>query len=218
MYTSIIIFFYLLYLIDNVSRICYNITEAGMTVNEISSEEKIAQSIVPYNRDDARARYLGLRASGFTIREALKMIDKAQSTLSAWRHDETFVNLETRLPELRRELALEYANLEFLRNYRLILQKDYNVISGSLKEGQVLSDQDHSYLLKLRSHYTPQQLQIIETILVAGSGNKDFNFTDFIMSATRTQENITIATKERGNPVLTPISGGSNEKTSTSNK
>lgn len=172
-----------------------------------STEESIAQSIVPYNRDDARCRYLGLRASGFTIREALRLIGKAQSTLSAWRHDKTFADLETRLPELRRELALEYANLEFLRNYRLILEKDYRVIKSSLDKKVILSAQDHQYLLKLRSHYTPQQLQIIEVLYAADKAGEGFDFTDFVLSMSRTKESMTIGTRKRSDAELSTIEG-----------
>lgn len=179
-----------------------------LPVSAQSTEESIAQSIVPYNRDDSRARYLGLRASGFTIREALRLIGKAQSTLSAWRHDSVFSDLETRLPELRRELALEYANLEFLRNYRLILEKDYRVIKESLDKKVILSPQDHQYLLKLRSHYTPQQLQIMEMLFIADKSGQGFDFTNFIMTASRTQEKVTIETRNRSPSELSPIVEG----------
>jgi hypothetical protein len=70
-------------------------------------EESIPRSIVPWNRDDDRSRYLGLRASGFHIREALGLIGKAKSTLSLWRHDPVFLDLENKIPELRKTLALE---------------------------------------------------------------------------------------------------------------
>lgn len=172
-----------------------------------SAEESIAQSIVPYQRDDARARYLGLRASGFRIREALRLIGKAQSTLSAWRHDTVFSDLELRLPELRRELALEYANLEFLRNYRLILEKDYRVIKGSLDKDNELSTQDHQYLLKLRSHYTPQQLQVMEALNTASDTGGAFDFTKFILTASRTRDEVRIETRERSEPELSMIEG-----------
>lgn len=173
--------------------------------NEVTAEEQIAKSIVPYNRDDARARYLGLRSSGFGIREALRLIGKAQSTLSAWRHDTEFSDLENRIPEFRRELALEYANLEFLRNYRLILEKDYRVIKSSLEKDVVLSNQDHQYLLKMRSHYTPQQLQIIETLIGGELAGKGFDFTDFVITAARTEERVRIETRNRSSAELATI-------------
>lgn len=169
-----------------------------------TAEESIAQSIIPYNRDDSRARYLGLRASGFTIREALKIVGCAHSTLSYWRLDPQFIELENRLPEFRRELALEYANIEFIRNYRMILEKDYQVIRKSLnpernEDGKTapMEKQDHEYLLKLRSHYTPQQLQVIETLMSASNNDQQFNFTEFVLTASKEIQRVQISAKSR---------------------
>lgn len=178
-------------------------------------EESIPRAIVPWPRDDDRSRYLGLRASGFTVREALALIGKAKSSLSLWRHNQTFVNLENSVPELRKTLALEYASLEFLRNYRLVLEKDYRVIRGSLakrtaldKDGSVktlpMDSRDFQYLLKMRAHYTPQQLQAIEQ-LFGGSSGKEFNWTDFVLTLSRTREEVKIETRHRQEPQLAPV-------------
>lgn len=181
-------------------------------------EESIPRSLVPWNRDDDRSRYLGLRASGFTIREALGLIGKAHSTLSLWRHDQTFIDLENNIPELRKTLALEYAGLEFLRNYRLILEKDFRVIKGSLVRKTTIDDdgktivtpqdsQDFQYLLKLRAHYTPQQLQAVEQLFGRGSSEKEFNWTDMVMEIQRKTETETvrIGTAHRQESHLAPI-------------
>lgn len=179
-------------------------------------EESIPRSLVPWSRDDDRSRYLGLRSSGFTIREALGLIGKAKSTLSAWRHDLVFVDLENRIPELRQELALEYAGLEFLRNYRLILEKDFRVIKGSLVRKTKLDDdgkpipipqdsQDFQYLLKLRAHYTPQQLQAIEVLFGKDGSGKSTNWTDLILTLRRTEEELRIETRHKQKPELAPI-------------
>ena len=185
-----------------------------------SQEESIPRAIVPWNRDDDRSRYLGLRASGFTIREALGLIGKAKSTLSAWRHDEKFLELEDKIPELRKTLALEYASLEFLRNYRLVLEKDYRVVKSSLEKRTVVHDdngkphtvpmdsQDYQYLLKMRAHYTPQQLQAIEQLFGnGGSGGVATNFTDFVLELSRstTKETIRIETRTRQESNLATI-------------
>ncbi len=188
-------------------------------------EESIPRAVVPYNRDDDRSRYLGLRASGFTIREALGLIGKAKSTLSLWRHDEVFTDLENRIPELRKTLALEYASLEFLRNYRLVLEKDFRVIKGSLKKETFLDSegkprklsmdsQDFQYLLKLRAHYTPQQLQAIEQVLGAESdkGSLKDNWTDLVLSFSRKTEEVRVETRHRQEPVLSPIIEGEAEE------
>ena len=178
---------------------------------EVTAEEQIAKSIVSYNRDDARARYLGLRSSGFSIREALRLIGKAGSTLSAWRKDLEFKGLEERIPEFRKELALEYAHLEFLRNYRLILEKDYRVVKESLEKDVELSKQDHDYLIKLRTHYTPQQLQIMEALVSLEGPVGGFDFTDAIIQFARTheriQEKVTIKTRKRSESELSTVKG-----------
>lgn len=164
--------------------------------------EKIAQSILPYSRDDARARYLSLRASGFTIREALRLIGYAHSTLSKWREQPEFVSLEERIPEFRQKLSIEYAGLEFVRNYRLVLEKDMRVLQKSLFPERddtglplPLDDQEQAYLLKLRSHYTPQQLQIMEALVKGDTGSKEFDFTEFVISASREREQVRIAAR-----------------------
>jgi hypothetical protein len=181
-------------------------------------EESIPQTIVPWNRDDDRSRYLGLRASGFTIREALGLIGKAKSTLSLWRQNPTFLQLEERIPELRKTLALEYAGLEFLRNYRLVLEKDYRVLKGSLTRKTTLDDdgntstvpqdsQDFQYLLKLRVHYTPQQLQSIEQLFgKGGEGAAVFNWSDYVLTMSRTKEEIKIESHHKPTAELSPIS------------
>jgi hypothetical protein len=185
------------------------------SMNTETEEEHIAQSIIPYNRDDPKARYLGLRSSGFTTREALKLIGYGKSALSMWRvHDEEFAKLEADLPKYRKQLANEYVHLEFIRNYRLVLEKDYRVLQDSLnprtevvKEvtpNEIISrvvtipmdKQDHDYLIKARGHYTPQQLQIIETLMSGKESGADFDFTDFILAAAKTKQMVTTESKK----------------------
>ncbi len=162
--------------------------------SSVPKEVAIAGALIPYSRDDEKAKYLGYLACGFSVREALHAVDRAKSSLSAWRHDSTFTDLENRIPEIRKELAKEYIELEFFRNFRLALEKDYRVLSKSLNpdkraifddDGHVvgteetpLSRQDHEYLMKLRSQYNPQQLQILEAI-VSGT-DSGFNFARWV--------------------------------------
>lgn len=156
-------------------------------------ETSIASSIIPYSRDTEEARWLGYRACGFSIREALQMVDRSKTWLSLQRRNPIWVDLETRIPEFRRELSKEYTEIEFFRNFRLVLEKDHRVLQATLfpkKMSVTLSDgttqevdtpmskQDHEYLIKLRSQYTPQQLQILEAI-VSGGGD-GFNFAKWV--------------------------------------
>ncbi len=188
-------------------------------------EEAIPRAVVPWNRDDDRSRYLGLRASGFGIRETLGLLAKHKSTLSKWRLDPVFVKLEESLPELRKTLALEYVGLEFMRNFRLILELDHRVISGSLNRkvqvdaednltgGKIPQDaQDFQYLLKARAHYTPQQLQAIEQMFGRGNVGEEFNWTEVALALQQTEQGteVRVATRQHRESKLARVeeSGG----------
>jgi hypothetical protein len=159
-------------------------------------EVSIAASTIPYPYDDLRARYLGYRACGLSVREALKILESpygeegiAKSTLSGWRKDSRFVELENKIPEIRQQLAKDYVQLEFFRNLRLVLEKDYRIIMKSLHPNKIkipqvegadkeveepLTAQEHDYLIKMRSQYSPQQLGILEAVIGKPGGSFDF--------------------------------------------
>jgi hypothetical protein len=160
------------------------VTRAG----EITQEEQIARSFVPWPRDDLKSRYLGLMCSGFSLREACKYLGIGKSAVSNWRTDPKFVDAEQHIPEYRKALSREYLNLEFIRNFRLLLEKDKQVaekaIHPDLDENgkpMPMGSQDHSYLLKMRQAYTPQQLQALQAI--AGGSLDGFNWTDLLHEA-----------------------------------
>jgi hypothetical protein len=176
------------------------------------SSESIPRSILPWNFDDDRSRYLGFRCSGFTTMEAIKLLDVAKSTLSAWRHTvpgfEKFNELESDIPQLRKKLALEYSYLEYLRNFRLIMEKDKRVIMSSL-ENEVLPKQDHDYLLRMRSNYGPEKLQLLQS-LMSDDDNKQLNLTDvfYQLSRTTVTEKVSVlptGTRSRGEPIISKI-------------
>lgn len=160
-------------------------TEEVLPPGDIPSEVAIAGSIIPYSRESNRAMYLGYRASGLSVREALHMIDRSPTWLSLARRDSTFVDLENRIPEFRKELSKEYVELDFYRNFRLLMEKDHRVLKSSLGLNKdendnviPISKQDHDYLLKMRSMYSPQQWQILESIV--SGGGEGFNFAKFV--------------------------------------
>lgn len=175
----------LLYIIlDKAGGIWYTRLEGlimTLDQSEGTPETSIAGALIPYSRDDDKARYLGYKACGFSVREALQMIEKSKSTLSIWRRDQVFVDLENRIPDIRKELSKEYISIEFYRNFRLVLEKDYKVLRRSLRLEQdsagnpvAMTQADQSYLLRMRSNYTPQQLSILEVIVASGAGGFDF--------------------------------------------
>jgi transcriptional regulator with XRE-family HTH domain len=151
--------------------------------------EAIVQSVVEATNDSKKVKFLGFRASGFTIRESLSLVGIHEKTLSRWREgDILFQAHEANLPELRKTLGTEFAHLEFMRNYRLILEKDFRVISKSLSKNtdNELTPAENSYLLKARAHYTPQQLQVMQQLIGAGKDNTvAFDFTQFVLTMSR---------------------------------
>lgn len=142
-------------------------------------EVAIATTLLPWRKDDYRARYMGYLACGFNPEESLYMLGLKVSWLEEQRQDPGFNSVELQIPEIRKELSKEYIELDFFRNFRMVLEKDYRILKLALDEDTTLSKQEHDYLLKLRSAYSPQQLQILEQVM-RGIGSSDFNFAQWI--------------------------------------
>lgn len=153
-------------------------------------EVSAAASLIPYRRDDTRARYLAWLSSGFSDEEALYVLGLNVNWLELMRRDEKFADLEERVPEFRRELSRESTEIDFYRNFRMVLEKDHRILRKSLgmdlvedeETGEMVTAEmtpfDHQYLLRLRSAYTPQQLQLLEAVV---SGKEDgFNFAAWV--------------------------------------
>ena len=153
-------------------------------------EVTAATTLIPYRRDDLRCKYLGYLACGFSDEEALYVLGLTRSWLESARLDDKFTNLEERMPEIRKELSQEYTELDFYRNFRMVLEKDHRILRKSLEmelekdpeTGEMvvaeMTSFDQQYLLRLRSAYTPQQLQLLEAVTSSGDGG--FNFADWV--------------------------------------
>lgn len=148
-------------------------------------ELSAASTLIPYRKDDIRSRYLSYLACGFSSEEALFVLRLKYSWLELMRQDDQFTALELSVPEIRKDLGREYAELDFLRNFRMVLEKDHRILRKSLEmevdeDGNPveLSPYEHQYLLKLRSAYTPQQLQLLESAISGGNGG--INFAEWV--------------------------------------
>ena len=153
-------------------------------------EVSAATALIPYRRSDDRAKFLGWVCCGFSDEEALYVLGLTRSWLADARQDSKFTDLEERIPEFRKELSREYTEMDFYRNFRMVLEKDHRILRKSLEmelvedeeTGQLvpaeMSPYDQQYLLRLRSAYTPQQLQLLEAVVAAGDGG--FNFAEWV--------------------------------------
>jgi len=145
-------------------------------------EVSAASVLIPYRRDDLRCKYLGYLACGFSDEEALYVLGLNRGWLESARQDDKFTDLEEHVPEIRKELSQEYTELDFYRNFRMVLEKDHRILRKSL-EMELVEDEDtgemvpaemtpfdQQYLLRLRSAYTPQQLQLLEAVVSGSDG------------------------------------------------
>jgi len=147
--------------------------------SDTPKQVSIATTLLPWRKDDYRARYMGFLACGFNPEESLYMLGLKVDWLEEQRQDPSFNTFELKVPEIRKELSKEYIELDFFRNFRMVLEKDYRTLRRALDMDGIMTGQDHQYLLKMRSAYTPQQLQILEQVM-KGVGEDGFNFARWV--------------------------------------
>lgn len=156
-----------------------------------------------------KALYLSYRMTGFSVREACKLADIHEYTVRRWRGtsqqegskhlaDPQFAELEAACsgPD-RAKLRKEILHLLFTRNYRLVLERDFEVLMKALGKVEVRTEagdyvkvppsvEDHQYLLRARGHYTPQQAEVIERMIdPSEDGTAKFDITDFVFRMSR---------------------------------
>jgi hypothetical protein len=165
--------------------------------------EAIVRSLFENNNQSInKSNFLGFRASGFKESESLKLTGIHRKTLWRWRDDDPeFVRRENSLPELRKDLGVKFAHMEFLRNFRLLLEKDYQVIKKSMSNisdpSTFMSKFDQDYLLKIRTQYTPQQFEIISALIGAASkSSQEIDFTSLVLKVSQSKSEISIEGKK----------------------
>jgi len=165
---------------------------------ETALAERVVEGMLPYYPDETRkSTYLSFRAVGFTYREAINLAGISDRTVKRWREaDAEFARIDTTgLMELKKQMGAEYLNIEFSRNFRLALEKDFQVLTKSVQFPEKLTDRENQYLLKIRAFYTPQQYAIIQQ-LVGEAAQTGFDFTKMVFEIRREKEEM-IITKER---------------------
>jgi hypothetical protein len=160
---------------------------------EISPDDplSIAESIVPqFGEDDPKTRYLAFRASGFTVREAAHMVQVRPGTVLLWRQQFPEVEkYEKDIQLIRQRFGANFAYAEFLRNFRLVMMQDSKVLLKQALAPTTLTQEDKSYLSRIRQYYTPQQMEVVRGALAGGAPNSglgpQFNFTQVVMNLAR---------------------------------
>jgi hypothetical protein len=174
-------------------------------------EMSLASSVVPYPYDDLKGKFLRFRALGFSNVEACRALGIGKSVISEWRGDDIrFLNLESRIPEFRKELAMDWISMQFARNMALAMLKDQDVllkatnprkimtrvvIGGKVSEKEVemeipMSEQDHEYLKKMRGIYTPEQLEKLKEAVMGDS--EGLNWSKLISEISKRKGSVSI--------------------------
>ena len=133
--------------------------------------EGISQTLVPlYIEGDNKARFLGYLIAGFSKIEAKRLVGIADITLTRWMNgDPDFASVLKKIPDIREKLGSQLLDLEFSRNFKLIMEKDFKVLMKDAL-GDEMTPGEENYLLVIRKFYTPQHLAMMKQML---SGNVD---------------------------------------------
>ncbi|KKM27389.1 hypothetical protein LCGC14_1575230 [marine sediment metagenome] len=134
----------------------------------MSETEEMASSRLPMLQADGgdgkRADYLSKRVCNFSMRESCKLANVSEKSVRRWREaDPNFLHLDTEgITDLRKKLGNELIDMEYTRNFHLVLQKDFKVLYKDAI-GSTLTEDETAYLLKvIRKHYTPQDIIAVD--------------------------------------------------------
>lgn len=134
--------------------------------------------------DEKISLYLSFRACYFSIQESLKMAGASKNDLLKWYEDKDFNELDTKMIKDFQKLYGKIAlTIQYTRNFRLIIEKDAEVISKSLDPEDTLSKFEEQYLNRLRGTYSPEQLTKLASAVQDGDGKAPMNFLQVVMMA-----------------------------------
>ncbi|KKN74204.1 hypothetical protein LCGC14_0392900 [marine sediment metagenome] len=165
-------------------------------MTELTTTEGIAQSLLPYYTEGGKkASYLSYIMAGFSIMESIKLAGIHVKTRTRWKEDDPmFVELEGKAStELRRQLADQLIDIEFTRNFRLVMAKDFKVLFKDAAGEEALTETEQAYLMQIRKFYTPQQFLMLRQLISGNLETKDqgFDFTRTLLEIKVTKETVT---------------------------
>jgi len=173
----------------------------------MSETEEMASSLLPLIQGDGgdgkRAEYLSKRVCNFSMRESCKLANVSEKSVRRWREaDSDFLQLDTEgMTNLRKQLGNELIDMEYTRNFHLVLQKDYKILYKDAI-GLPLSEKETEYLMKIRQHYTPQSFAMVKQLLGGGTVDQPFDFTRLTMTIRREQIEITQEAQHEGRKAI----------------
>lgn len=159
---------------------------------ESTPTESIAETLLPYYTEGTnKAKYLKYIIAGFSKTEAAKLCKLGKyhlKTIHRWEADPIFMALlEKSRTTLRDELANKLVDIEFTRNFMLVLQKDFDVMFKDAT-GETLTKDEFAYLSLIRKFYTPQQYAMVKQMATGGGPDGAFDFTKTVLEIRLSKE------------------------------
>ena len=150
----------------------------------------LARSALPMfeEEDTKKSLYLSYRLSNFSRLQSVELSGIHRKTLARWTEaDPNFAYIDGQgITEMRKQLANEFLDMQFTRNFHLVLQKDFKILYKDAMNQQLLPN-EVEYLSKIRQHYTPQSLAMMKQLLGGGTVEEPFNFTKLTLTIRREQ-------------------------------
>ena len=151
---------------------------------QLAEPQRLAMAVLPeFDWDDTKKRtFISYRLTGFNTVESCEYTGIALRTVYRWRKEDALLeHIESNINELRRQFSKEFVQMETMRNLRLVLAKDYEVlrkaahpkIDPATNLPEQLTQEEYKYLLRIRQFYSPQNLQDITGLLNSQLGSYD---------------------------------------------
>jgi len=163
-------------------------------MNELSTIDTIESVLPDFEGEETnhqKTKYLSYRIASFSREEARKLAKVTKDQLRAWRRDdEKFLYFDgLGLSDTRKKLCAEYNAIQYSRNFRLIMEKDFDVLYKDA-QGQTLTKAEEKYLTTIRAYYNPQSLAMLNQ-LAGGRHEEKFDYTNLVFKLKR--EEVTIS-------------------------
>lgn len=198
--------------LDTVPGVCYTVNMNQETLPETTDQEKVADptgeqallSRISHMSGservaESKADYLGYRACGFPVRQALSLSDINHSTLTRWRkNDPEFARVETEeLPQLQSDVSKDILRLEFTRNMRLAMRTDAKILYKAVQTVDALTTREFKHLQRIRGMYSSSDLMTMTKALSpAGEDPGDFATQIYKLLEARNQDELTVRALE----------------------
>jgi hypothetical protein len=137
-------------------------------INLPSDEQTLLARIPLMAGSSKKAAYLAFRAVGFTVGKSVELAGTTKTSVQQWRKsDEVFAKWESeKLQELQTSVGNDVIRFDFLRNMKLLLLQDTNLISKAISGGlENLTPREWDNYKNLRKFYTPTDWLALEKVL-----------------------------------------------------